>query len=237
MLDDARNRALAFMSKTIGQVTSSGTRGQAEAQQGFSLIELLIVVAISMIAAAMALPLVSNAVNQIHLSSSATDYANLLQIARMRAVQDDTYYQVRTQTLSGKPIAYVDTLPAGSPPGNSSYDSGEPMMVFASGVTYTAQSAGPALSNLKSQFLPSTAQGTLQPTSIPIFGPRGLPCKPPSTGSSSCPYLDASGNPVSYVLFIQNTQNNRWEAVTLNPAARIREWAYDTTTSTWSPLN
>jgi prepilin-type N-terminal cleavage/methylation domain-containing protein len=223
-----KSGTLAFMSKTIGQVTSSGIRGQAEAQQGFSLIELLIVVAISMIAAAMALPLVSNAVNQIHLSSSATDYANLLQRARMRAVQDDTYYQIQTTTLSGDPIAYVDINK------NGSYDNGEPMMVFASGVTYKAQSAGPALSNLKSQFLPSTAQTTLQPTMIPIFGPRGLPCL---VSGSACPYLDASGNPVSYLLFIQNTQNNRWEAVTLNPAARIREWAYDTTTSTWTPLN
>ena len=217
------------MSKTIGQMTSRGTRGQAEAQQGFSLIELLIVVAISMIAAAMALPLVSNAVNQIHLSSSATDYANLLQRARMQAVQDDTYYQIRTQTLSGDPIAYVDINK------NASYDTGEPMMVFASGVTFKAQSAGPALSNLKSQFLPSgsVAQGSLQSSAIPIFGPRGLPCV---VSGSACPYLNA-GSPVSYLLFIQNTQNNRWEAVTLNPAARIREWAYDTKSSTWSPLN
>ena len=216
------------MSKTIGQMTSQGTRGQAEAQQGFSLIELLIVVAISMIAAAMALPLVSNAVNQIHLSSSATDYANLLQRARMRAVQDDTYYQIRTQTLSGDPIAYVDINK------NGSYDTGEPMMVFASGVTDKAQSAGPALANLKLLFLPSTAQDSLQPTAIPIFGPRGLPCV---VSGSACPYLDAGGKPFSYLLFIQNTQNNRWEAVTLNPAARIREWAYDTKSSTWSPLN
>ena len=198
--------------------------------RGFSLIELLIVVAISMIAAAMALPLVSNAVNQIHLSSSATDYANLLQRARMRAVQDDTYYQIQTQTLSGDPIAYVDINK------NGSYDTGEPMMVFASGVTYKAQSTGPALSNLKSQFLPSgsVAQGSLQSTMIPIFGPRGLPCK---VSGSACPYLDAGGKPFSYLLFVQNTQNNRWEAVTLNPAARIREWAYDTKSSTWSPLN
>ena len=198
--------------------------------RGFSLIELLIVVAIGMIAAAMALPLVSNAVNQIHLSSSATDYANLLQRARMRAVQDDTYYQIRTQTLSGDPIAYVDINK------NGSYDTGEPMMVFGSGVTYKAQSAGPALSNLKSQFLPSgsVAQGSLQSTMIPIFGPRGLPCK---VSGSACPYLDAGGKPFSYLLFVQNTQNNRWEAVTLNPAARIREWAYDTKSSTWSPLN
>src|SRR5947209_7263142 len=196
---------------------------------GFSLIELLIVVAISMIAAAMALPLVSNAVNQVHLSSSATDYANLLQMARMRAVRDDTYYQIQTGTLAGDPIAYVDINK------NGSYDTGEPMMVFASGVTYKAQSTGPALSNLKSLFLPSgpVAQGSLQPTAIPIFGPRGLPCV---VSGSACPYLDA-GSPVSYLLFIQNTQNNRWEAVTLNPAARIREWAYDTKSSTWSPLN
>src|SRR5205823_13419718 len=171
------------MSRKSRRATSSGTHGQASAREGFSLIELLIVVAISMIAAAMALPLVSNAVNQIHLSSSATDYANLLQRARMRAVQDDTYYQIRTQTLSGDPIAYVDINK------NASYDTGEPMMVFASGVTYKAQSAGPALANLKAQFLPSgpVAQGSLQSSAIPIFGPRGLPCV---VSGSACPYLN-----------------------------------------------
>src|SRR5438046_10109045 len=170
---------------------------------GFSIIELLNLVAISMIAAAMALPLVSNAVNQIHLSSSATDYANLLQRARMRAVQDDTYYQIQTQTLSGDPIAYVDINK------NGSYDTGEPMMVFASGVTYKAQSTGPPLSHLKSQVLPSgsVAKASLHSTMIPIFGPRGLPCK---VSGSACPYLDAGGQPFSYLLFGQNTQPNRW---------------------------
>src|SRR5437762_14240464 len=186
----------------------SMTSGNAarNCNRGFSLIELLIVVAIGMIAAAMALPLVSNAVNQIHLSSSATDYANLLQRARMRADQDDTYYQIQTQTLSGDPIAYVDINK------NGSYDTGEPMMVFASGVTYKAQSAGPALSNLKSLFLPSgpVAQGSLQPTAIPIFGPRGLPCV---VSGSACPYLDAGGKPFSYLLFAQNSQHTRWLSV------------------------
>src|SRR5437016_8152748 len=219
----SKARLLTRHSMTSGNAARNCNRGCAQ-------IEMLIVVAIGMNTAAMALPLVSNAVNQIHLSSSATDYANLLQRARMRAVQDDTYYQIQTQTLSGDPIAYVDINK------NGSYDTGEPMMVFASGVTYKAQSTGPALSNLKSQFLPSgsVAQGSLQSTMIPIFGPRGLPCK---VSGSACPYLDAGGKQFSYLLFVQNTQNNRWEAVTLNPAARIREWAYDTKSSTWSPLN
>lgn len=229
MLEDARSAGtLAFMSKNIKRATSSEPPGRTSAWQGFSLIELLIVVAISMIAVAMAMPLVSNAVNQVHLSSSATDYANLLQLARMRAVQNDTFYYIRTGTVSGDPVAYVDLN------GNSKWDTGEPMMVFAPGVTYKAQSAGPGLSNLKSQFLPAgaTAQNSLQ-TTDPVFGPRGLPCV---VSGSACPYLNA-GKPVSYLLFIQNSQDGRWEAVTLNPAARIREWAYDAKSATWSPLN
>src|SRR5439155_11961530 len=109
------------------------------------------------------------------------------------------------------------------------------LVACRSGTTSTGYSSVPAIANLKAQLLPSgpVAQGSLQSSAIPIFGPRGLPCV---VSGSACPYLNA-GSPVSYLLFIQNTQNNRWEAVTLNPAARIREWAYDTKSSTWSPLN
>ena len=61
---------------------------------------------------------------------------------------------------------------------------------------------------------------------------RGLPCK---VSGGACPYLDSNGLPVSYVTFIQNTRGGQWEAITVNPASRIREWAYNG--STWSPLN
>ena len=105
-------------------------------------------------------------------------------------------------------------------------------MVFAAGVTPQTFGSGPSAANLASQFLPSTAVATVANTSIPIFGTRGLPCK---VSGGACPYLDSNGLPVSYVTFIQNTRGGKWEAITVNPASRIREWAYNG--STWSPLN
>ncbi len=202
---------------------------------GFSLPELLITLAVGLILAATSILFASTATNEVRLSSSGTNYANLLQSARMRAVRDDAFYQVLVDcgtVGSSAPCtgptparAFVDIN------GDGNYTSGEPVMTFATGVSPQAFGSGPAEGNLASQFLPATAVTTVATASIPVFGTRGLPCK---VSGGACPYLDPNGLPVSYITFIQNTRG-KWEAITVNPAARIREWAYDG--STWTPLN
>lgn len=204
------------------------------AVRGFSLIEALIVVSIIFIAAAVVIPTASTAIRSVRLSSSGTRYADLLQQARVLAVRNDTYYTVIpvNSAMSGSAgTAFLDLN------GNGTYDPGEPMTVFAQGVTPTTFSSGPALANLESMFLPP-GQASLQSVADgltaagPTFGPRGLPCKPTPTGPyTTCPYL----TPTSYITFIQSTDGGAWEAVTVTPAGRIREWRYDGTT--WSPLN
>jgi len=205
-------------------------------KRGFSLPELLITLAVGLILAGTGILLASTATNQIRLSTSGTNYANLLQNARVRAVRDNVYYSVRVDCgTSGSAAPCSGSAPARAfidINGNGTYTAGEPMMVFAAGVTPQTFGAGPAAANLASQFLPSTAVGTVANTSIPIFGTRGLPCK---VSGGACPYLDSNGLPGSYVTFIQNTRGGQWEAITVNPASRIREWAYNG--STWSPLN
>lgn len=205
-------------------------------ERGFSLPELLIALAVGLTLAATSILLASTATNEIRLSSSATNYANLLQNARVRAVRDNVFYRVlvdcgtvgTTAPCPGPNAAraFVDIN------GNGNYDAGEPMMEFAAGVSPQTYASGPAEANLAPQFLPSTAVGTVANTSVPIFGTRGLPCK---ISGGACPYLDANGLPVSYITFIQNTRGGKWEAVTVNPASRIREWAYNG--SAWTPLN
>jgi len=207
-----------------------------EVKRGFSLPELLITLAVGMTLAGTGILLASTATNGIRLSTSGTNYANLLQNARVRAVRDNVHYAVRVDcgtagsaapcSSSAAARAFVDIN------GNGSYDSGEPVMVFAAGVSPQTFASGPSQANLVSQFLPSTAVATVANTSVPIFGTRGLPCK---VSGGACPYLDSNGLPVSYITFIQNTRGGKWEAITVNPASRIREWAYDG--STWSPLN
>ncbi len=64
-------------------------------KSGFSLPELLITLAVGLTLAATGILLASTATNEIRLSTSGTNYANLLQNARVRAVRDNVYYPVR----------------------------------------------------------------------------------------------------------------------------------------------
>jgi type II secretory pathway pseudopilin PulG len=202
---------------------------------GFSLLELIAVVGILMVVAALAIVNVQRAVRIVRLNGAETNYSNLLQNARMRAVKDDKYYTVLTDTVPNPPIAYVDLN------GSGTYDVGEPMTVFLKDTTPAAFGAGPGLANLKTQFLPPSPSGQASLAAgggPPTFGSRGLPCTPVAgAGGSTCPYLTPPNfTPVAFVTFIQGP-NGGWAAVTVTPAGRIRQWAYGNNTGTWSPLN
>lgn len=206
----------------------------ASRARGFSLLELIIGIAILMIVAAIAAEFVQKAAQTMRLQESAINYSNLLQQARLRAVRDDKYYTVLTAT--GGPdgdMAFVDIA------GTGTYVRGEPMMVFSAGVTPMSFGSGPALTDLESRFLPNDPGSvlTVNTTALgPSFGPRGLPCTPTASGpAGTCPYLTPTGVPTSYITFLQNAQDQNWEAVTVTPAGRIRQWRYDG--NTWSSLN
>jgi Tfp pilus assembly protein FimT len=181
----------------------------------------------------MVLMSMQSAVRSVRLAEAVTDYANLLQQARIRAVQDDKYYTVRTSiSNTAPPKAFVDIA------GTGTYAAGDPTMVFPQGVTRMSYASGPALSNLESKFLPSgsNALATIDTTTAgPTFSPRGLPCTPipGAGGTTTCP----SVTPTSFIVFVQNNQNTQWGAITVTPAARIREWVYDGSSGNWLPRN
>ena len=201
--------------------------------RGFSMLELVIVIGIMMIVAGIAVEFVQRAAQTMRLEESAINYSNLLQQARLRAVHDDKYYTVLTVTnpVNGN-MAFVDIA------GTGIYVPGEPMMVFPVGVAPQSFGSGPALAGLEAAFLPNNpgAVQTVNTTALgPSLGSRGLPCTPTGGPLGTCPYLSAGGIPTSYITFLQNTQSGNWEAVTLTPAGRIRQWRYDG--SNWSSLN
>ena len=207
-------------------------RGAPRNDRGVSLIELCVVLAILMVVGGMVFISAVHSVRTIRLTQSATSYANLLQRAQIQAVQDDTYYTVRTDTSNANsPIAYVDLA------GSQTYSAPDSMMTFLQEVTPQPFSQGPGLVDLESKFLPAAGVATVFTTAAgPTFGPRGLPCKPTAPAGGTCPYLDSStGIPTSYITFLQNTQSTKWEAVTVTPAGRIGIWSYEGTS--WTPLN
>jgi prepilin-type N-terminal cleavage/methylation domain-containing protein len=199
------------------------------AESGFTLIELMLVVAIALIVGAFAMVNAVSAARDFRLSEATTDYSNLLQQARISAVKDDTYYTVKSDFSSTPPKAFVNVK------NPDVYAPGDPVIVFPRDVNPMPFDSGPNLTDLESnpQFLPANNQNTVNTTSGPTFGPRGLPCKPESVGTyTTCPSLR---QPTSYIAFFKNSQSEKWAAVTVNPSGRIRRWSYDGTS--WSPVN
>ena len=99
-------------------------------ESGFSLPELLITLAVGLTLAATGILLASTATNEIRLSTSGTNYANLLQNARVRAVRDNVYYPVLVDCGTvGSAAPCAGPTPARAfidINGNGTYDSGEP---------------------------------------------------------------------------------------------------------------
>lgn len=193
------------------------------------------------IVVAMAIPVVNSALRQTHLRGAASDFAGLLEQARVYAIRDNRYYSTYILAPSGSALegyAYVDMLPksvtGASGNGGTSIAAGDPEITLSSDVTQEPVGSAPNTSNLKSQLLPSTTPVTPIDTSVTAatFGPRGLPCTPIAlSGGTVC---DSSGGPTAFWTFLENSKTSSWQAVTVTPAGRIGKWFY--TGSVWNKL-
>jgi len=189
--------------------------GSTEA--GFSLIELMIVVAIFVLVAAIAIPIFTSTLNRLKLRGAAQQLSELYQEARMRAVQDDTYYEVLLSPDSKQ--AYVDTN------GNG----GASVLTLQLPAAVSLNNAGvPAGLDQKALgFVPVQTETSVMFDQDGVSRPglawssRGFPCQRASAtsvcqaGTGWVQYLRQDGNAVAYV------------AVVVNPTGKIRVWSFE----------
>jgi type II secretory pathway pseudopilin PulG len=222
-------------------------------ERGFSLLEMMFVVAVSMILLGMVIPAVFRTIRIVRLQESAIDYASLLQRARMRAVQDDRFYSVWVQPAAGgnPPIAYVDLNPKwptglsghGNPANGGFYDPApptpDPLVTLSSEVIVQPVANAPAAAALNAAFCAACVapgSGALILNSGPTWGSNGLPCQPANSlgGVGAGTVCNAAGPPVAYVTYLQSATILSWEAVTVTPAGRVQVWSYNANNATWS---
>lgn len=198
-------------------------------ERGFTLIEVVIVLAVLLVVAGMVVPNVMSAMRSAHLKGVVSDFSGLLQSARLRAVDDDRYYSV--YVLGGaSPQAFVDIYPqlasGASGSGGATIDPKDPVVGVNGEVVQKAVGAAPKTASLQALFLPANATVVLGDGSVAAsaitFGPRGLPC---SASALTCKTHLPAGD-IAYWTFFQDVNSTNWGAVTVTPAGRVQRWMY-----------
>ncbi len=212
------------MNRQISQ--HDGLRNPSRNQcEGFSLVELMIVVVIVLIVTGITVPRFLTMIHNARLQGGVSDFAGLLQKARIRAVQDDTYYATYFTTSGSILEAYVDVKKIN---GSTTLDTTvDPMISMSSEVTLVAAASAPNTSTLQGLFLPAgsglTVNDGASSTSPIIFNSRGLPCTSISvSGGTIC--SSSSTYTTAFWLFFKDSITNTLEAVTISPAGRIQKW-------------
>ncbi|MCU1254215.1 MAG: hypothetical protein JWM83_514 [Candidatus Angelobacter sp.] len=190
--------------------------------RGFSLVELIIVIAIIIVVAALAFPILVRTVANIRLRAVAGELSGLMQEARILAAKKNTVYDIKFTTVAGIQTAYVDTNL------NGAYDAGEPITVFNGAVTpasvppsgSAAQPAAYVLSGDSSTGTPFDNRNTV------AFSPRGLPC---NYDTSTTPATCATPAASYFVIYLKGSSAAAWAGVVVTKAGRTKVIVWDGT--------
>lgn len=183
------------------------------ADRGFSLIEIVAVVAIVLLLGAIAAPVLLSTIRNINLRYAAVNFSGLLQRTRMEAARKNSFYPVRPTTLGSGYLGYYADLDR-----NQTLDSGEPVVALGRYTVYAGTGSGaPQESSFTSSF--SFTQNSA--STMAAFNARGLPCGY-IQGASTCPQAAGQG----FFYFLSGPQNT-WASVVITPSGRVQVWTYD----------
>jgi prepilin-type N-terminal cleavage/methylation domain-containing protein len=201
------------MSRTSGNSDRrpQGTRENRRHRRGFSLLELMIVIAMGLVVAALAVPNVLMSVANLRLRSAANSISGVIQDARIRAVKQNSRTQLLAVTQDSARLMCVDENL------NNTCDATERRVQLPNSVTRLT--APPAGSGAPSSTVDATVGITSpQVASLPSFNPRGLPCL---FNAGAC---TTNTGFVIYLAGAQPLGSNSWAAITITPAGRVKTW-------------
>lgn len=179
---------------------------------GFSMLEVAIVLAISLIVAAAGIPMFLNAYYNIRLKSEASDLSGFMQRARIQAARQNSVYTIGYRTVNNVTQAYLDLNL------NGQWDAGEPLLTFGQSITMAAGApSGTGGQPTPYVLVGDTAGVTYTNTTTLGYSTRGLPCAY-AAGVCTTP---AAGYFV-YYLNDQRPGRITWGAVVVSRSGRTK---------------
>lgn len=194
-------------------------------QFGFSLLELVIVVAIILIVTAIAIPAIRQTIANAQLNSSAYGVASMLESARLSAVKtNQPYYAMYNSGGCVNVACAVPATGSPNPPDGTNYTFADPTVATSGSVSFQniTTVANPPDHGQLNDYLGAAA--TVEAPGVPIgFNARGLPCVA-NAGTPFICQLDPGGGTPAFEWFMQSSMTQGWVAITVSPAGRVRIW-------------
>jgi prepilin-type N-terminal cleavage/methylation domain-containing protein len=225
MTTDRNARSLAGSAQpgeSYGQRTNSIGRSS-----GFSLIELLVVLAIILVVAAFAIPTMMTTLDAYRIRGSLTSVSGLAQRTRLQAIKQDLSQRMHFATCNSKVVLFVTTWNdanvcpvAGDPNLSAQY-------WLSSQFSIPGAPSGPGAPSV---LLDSTMMwGTSVPVGNinkdPYFNSRGIPCVvDPVTGVCS-----STTGFIFYYRYTGGGTATRWAATSISPVGRMQSWFWNGT--------
>jgi len=180
-------------------------RTQDNKQEGFSLLEALIVMSVIVAMTAAVVPNINTSIQNYRLSASAQEIASQVQSARLRAVRGNAMCTFLI-TASGRRFG-IDV----DGDGNIS-SSADVVLGLNTNVSFSNLSTPPIANAATLSSGTKTGIGFTPRGTLTAVASSGLPDYNPAN-------LAASG----YAIYVSNTQNH-FAAVTVSPLGRVRTW-------------
>lgn len=215
------------------------------AERGFSILELVVVMAVGIILTAMAIPKVTSMARNYRSLGDARSLGDIVSLAKLRAAGEFTdarvyadlannLYRVETWTLlSGQTQKcwVTDGDTSGQCSANYTSPSIPPSNYLSSGVTFGYGSLGSPPGNTQATLgqaaacqsdtdTQSQSAGSIANSACVVFNSRGIPVDNTMTATS---------NDAVYV-----TDNNSVYGVTILATGLIQTWRTDLTSGTWN---
>jgi prepilin-type N-terminal cleavage/methylation domain-containing protein len=197
--------------------------GGFASQAGFTLTELLVVVAIIGIVAGLSIPNFTRSIDNAKLKAAAQQLAAVYQDARLRATQNNTPYEVLLSSPGVTPPQVCVDLN-----GDGACGAGDPATVFPTQVSLNNAGVPLGLSVAALGFAPLNTETSVmhdqQNDPVPgvAWNGLGMPCQ-----------RSSSASPCSSVGWVQYLQLQRsggdvlFAAVTVSPTGRVKTWTYN----------
>lgn len=186
-------------------------------QLGFSLVELVLSVAVLLIITVLAVPVIVRSLQSYQLNSTASQVSGILKFAKFEAIRQNTPVSAQVQQQGTNWLVWVDSN------GNGLADGAEPRMIIGGGFTLLPAATVPGTGSIASTLGADngTTWTVLSGNGSEWYDHRGVLC------FQGLPPVCPAGPPTIYALFIGNPNDPTagYRAIITLPSGAVQVWS------------